>query len=335
MMNGQKVLVGIMSASMLMNQAAAVVHAESTETPAINIKLIDHQMTQYTKVPNVQGDFAYDQNVVTPPDEVFNLFGTAATGLCAKPGTPLTDRAEEQYFINVSGKMKETVRLSLEEIKKQTKNDMITKCSCGMSDAIFNSSIVGIPLKNVLQLADIDPDANTVTVKDGDGYGLPIPLELALENEAMLVYRIGEQDLPGTLQLWMPTATARYFTRNVMQIEVTREEQVPEMVPAQEAHRAKINITNKVDTIFNVGDTITFEGYADDFDVAIEAVEFSMDGGETWTSCSTEDATNDRWVYWYFGYTAQASGTYRLDVRARTAEGRVSPVAASVEFSVN
>lgn len=85
---------------------------------------------------------------------------------------------------------------------------------------------------------------------------------------------------------------------------------------------------------FTVGDQIGFEGYADDFGVPIAAVEFSMDDGETWTTCSTDGATGSAWVYWHFDYLADAPGTYRLDVRAVTAEGRVSALASSVVFEV-
>ena len=86
--------------------------------------------------------------------------------------------------------------------------------------------------------------------------------------------------------------------------------------------------------VFSVGDQITFEGYADDIGQAIAAVEFSMDNGETWTSCATDDVTSKMWVYWYFGFTAEQPGTFKLDVRARTADGRVSPLASSVVFTV-
>ena len=59
-----------------------------------------------------------------------------------------------------------------------------------------------------------------------------------------------------------------------------------------------------------------------------------MDGGETWTTCKTEGASSRAWVYWHFVYLADAAGTYRLDVRAVTTEGRVSPMASSVVFEV-
>ena len=39
-----------------------------------------------------------------------------------------------------------------------------------------------------------------------------------------------------------------------------------------------------------VGQTITLEGYADDFGSHIVAIEFSLDGGTTWERHSTETA---------------------------------------------
>ena len=98
--------------------------------------------------------------------------------------------------------------------------------------------------------------------------------------------------------------------------------------------RAKVSILNRAEGEFAVGDQIAFEGYADDCGVAIAAVEFSLDGGETWTAYETPDASTNKWVYWYFTYDTQQAGTFRLDVRSRTADGKVSPMASSIVFTV-
>ena len=66
----------------------------------------------------------------------------------------------------------------------------------------------------------------------------------------------------------------------------------------------------------------------------VQAVEFSLDGGETWTAYETKNATADKWVYWHFGFTPRMEGSYQLSVRARAASGKVSPLAASVTFDV-
>ena len=170
-----------------------------------------------------------------------------------------------------------------------------------------------------------------------DGYGVPMPLAYALEKEALLVYRVNGEALPDgqTSQLWMPGAVAKYFTRNIVDIEVTAEEEAPEVTTAGDEYRAHISLMNDArDAAFRTGETIVFEGYADDYDVPVAAIEISMDGGETWTVCETEGATADRWVYWYFSNTPEEAGVYKLEARARTAEGRVSPLASTIVFSV-
>lgn len=81
-----------------------------------------------------------------------------------------------------------------------------------------------------------------------------------------------------------------------------------------------------------VGEPLTFTGYADDFDRAIVAVEFSLDGGSTWTRYETCDTTTDKLLTWKFVYTPQEPGRYRLRVRAVNEDGGKSPLADVVEF---
>lgn len=331
--NRSKLLSGFTGAAMLMSaQTAAVAEVEQ------NMSVSECEAVEYAQVSNISGEFTFDQDVVTPADEVFNLFGTAATALCAKPGFAYEEPQTADYYININGDLKKTMTVSIGALKEAGEKTSIMKCSCGMGSAIANAQVVGIPLKNVVQMVELDDAVNTVTVKDSEGYGLPIPLSIALENEVMLVYQIGDRQLTASqgapLQLWMPKATARYFTRKVSEIEFTHEDTLPEMKAADAAQRAKISVLNHAGETFNVGDQITFEGYADDFDQPITAVEFSMDNGTTWTTCSTEGATADKWVYWYFGYVTEAPGTYKLDVRAVAADGTVSPLASSVVFTV-
>ena len=74
---------------------------------------------------------------------------------------------------------------------------------------------------------------NTVTAYGADGYGEPLPLQYALDKNALLVYRVNGEELKASegssVQLWMPETVARYFTRNIASIELTREDAVPEV----------------------------------------------------------------------------------------------------------
>ncbi|MEG0304029.1 molybdopterin-binding protein [Gordonibacter sp.] len=81
-----------------------------------------------------------------------------------------------------------------------------------------------------------------------------------------------------------------------------------------------------------IGKTLVFEGYADDFANSIVAMQFSLDDGETWATHDVSDTTADLWVHWTFSYAPQQAGTYRLKVRSINEAGRVSPLSAVVDF---
>ncbi len=83
-----------------------------------------------------------------------------------------------------------------------------------------------------------------------------------------------------------------------------------------------------------VGTPLAFEGYANDFDKAIRAVEFSLDDGETWTTCETRGTTAERNLYWRFECVPERAGVYELLVRSVNEDGAASPQPARVPFCV-
>ncbi len=83
-----------------------------------------------------------------------------------------------------------------------------------------------------------------------------------------------------------------------------------------------------------VGRPMVLSGYAHDYDKAIVAVRFSLDGGEHWTEYATPQATSDRLVQWRFEYTPRKAGEYRLLVCSVNELGQVSPTPDGVSFVV-
>ena len=63
----------------------------------------------------------------------------------------------------------------------------------------------------------------------------------------------------------MPETVARYFTRDIVNIELTQEDAEPDVQQVDPCYRNKINIMNySDDCVFKAGDEIAFEGVADD-----------------------------------------------------------------------
>lgn len=329
---------GCASSPAMVAPVADVAVPQETPGQEAEVKIEERAEETYTKVANVQGNFAFVQDELTPPDEIFNLFGTAATYACAKPGFAFDEVNRQEYYINVSGNIKKACTVSIKDLEKMESVNKEMVCTCAMSLTAAQASVRGVRVADIISMAELEDGVNTITMKDASGYGIPMPLSYVLEKDALLVYEIGDVPLTTSqgapVQVWMPDTVAKYFTRQVTEIELTAEEEVPEVQGPEEQYRAKVNVINRFQNSFAVGDLVAFEGYADDCGTAIAAVEFSMDGGETWTTCETKDATGDHWVYWHFEYVTEAAGTYKLDVRAVTEEGTVSPLASSVVFTV-
>ena len=320
--NWKKILSGAASLTMVAASQAAVAETAFTVNAG--------EAASYDEIANVQGAFSFNQDTVTPADSVFSLFGTAATGLCAKPAFAM-DTAEE-YTISVNGKINKAYSTTLSQLQKGKTVTRTMMCSCATGSAVAQASITGAMVSDILQLADVQADANAIAFKSADGYKATLPLQYVLDKGAMLVWQIGDEANPAGAQVWMPSTVAKYFTRNVAEIELLTADVNVEGPAADQ--RAKVNFLNTVEGVQAVGDTLSFTGYADDCGTAITAVEFSMDGGKTWTTCETAGASADKWVCWSFDYVAQSAGTFKLDVRAVTADGTVSPLASSVVFTV-
>lgn len=299
-------------------------------------KALQRNAVDYDKIANVAGTFSFCQDVVTPADDVFNLFGTAATTVCAKPGYAFDSVTHESYYVNVGGNVEKVYTISLDEIEQMDAQIQEMRCTCGMSPALAMASVKGVKVSDMISLADIDAKANTITFKDKDGYGLPMPLSYVMEKEALLVYQVGDQKFSEgeRLQVWIPDTVAKYFTRAVTDIELSVSDEAPKVEGPDQDCRAKVSVLNTIQDVFKVGDMISFEGYADDCGTQVAAVEFSLDGGNTWTSFDTSSSNTDSWVYWHFDYVAEKAGNFKLDVRAVTEDGVVSPLASSVVLNV-
>lgn len=297
----------------------------------------------YVKASNVQGTFAFNQLGTTPNDELFNVFGAALTSMCSKPALDVTADAEgvANYYVNVGGHIEKSFTVDVSSLADDASDETLMACSCATGAPFGQAAVLGVPLSSIVEMADLEEGVNTVTAYGADGFGQPLPLRYALEKNAMLVYQVNGQELVtaaegSSLQMWMPETVARYFTRSITDIELTREETEPEVQAVDPCYRNKITIMNYADgCTFKAGDEITFEGVADDLGSPIAAIEFSFDGGRTWTTCETQDATADKWVNWRFTSSFEEAGDYQMTVRAKTADGTVSPLAAKLVFAIS
>ena len=333
--NTRSILAAAIGASTM---AAGVVQAEVVTQNTLSLTITESQTADFIKKANVHGEFTFTQDVVTPSDEIFNLFGTALTGMCAAPSYVFEKgEGEATKYVNVKGDVRRAYKVNLQALADEGKEtSRISLCACSSGPASAVGKITGVKLSDVIELAELNEGVNAVRITGSDGYGQVLPLKYALEKEAMIIYKVNGDGLPSATQFWVPETVAKYFTRSVVDVELMALEEVPKVESRAQEFRAQVNILNTAaGANIKAGDQIAFEGYADDLGSPIAAVEFSLDGGETWTSYETPDTNTESWVYWTFSYATQDAGEYRLTVRAVTADGEVSPLLSSLIFSVS
>jgi hypothetical protein len=83
-----------------------------------------------------------------------------------------------------------------------------------------------------------------------------------------------------------------------------------------------------------VGKAVTLSGYAQDFGVAIVAMQFSANGGESWSSYQLHNIDAERNLNWTYSFTPELAGNYQILIRAVSSDGRVTPEPAIATIHV-
>lgn len=184
-------------------------------------------------------------------------------------------------------------------------------------------------------------ECNTVTITASDGRKTAFPLNLLIEKGAIIASKVNGENvlsvMGATNQLWIPGFPAKYFVRDIVGIRFTCEKEPPTLEPFEnDGHdfTNRPNVSVKADYVGQVGKPILFEGYANDYDRIITAIQLSLDQGKNWTTYPIKKAEADKWVYWHFEHIPQMPGNYQLKVRSMNEEGTISPIAAIHSFEV-
>lgn len=182
---------------------------------------------------------------------------------------------------------------------------------------------------------------NVVTFTCADGRTEKFSLDFLIERGAILADKVNGDDISmvmgGANQLWVPGLPAKYFLRDIVKIDFTEEDEAPQL-PAFEDdghdYTNRPNVGAHAAFTGRVGKTVTFEGWADDYDRAISAIEFSLDGGGTWTRFETAGSTAGRLTSWRFQWMPEEPGSFTMRIRSVNEDGKTSPIPAVCTFEV-
>lgn len=301
-----------------------------------------------------EAEFTYDQTTQTDPDDMFSLNWLVDFSDYMIYDDYVNDLNEEdfpfeEWEISVEGLVENPYTMTLGEMietfpsvtKVLSMHCTLDPCTGGL---ITTCEVTGIPVSALLEKAGVQAGAIEVYTSPADGAcTYPTTLEWLAEHDGLLVYEINGERLQMyqgyPVQAWMPGMGAPNFAKQVSKL-IVADDPVDELYTyvgwVREEEGRFFNKPNasifytKDGQIIEAGKPYTFEGFADAYDDPIRAVEFSLDGGETWKTFETPDAETGVWVYWHFTFTPEEAGAYVLRVRAVTESGLVSETPATI-----
>jgi sulfite oxidase len=284
-----------------------------------------------------------------------------------------------EYRLTVDGRVRRPLSLSLDDLRADFPEvTVVAALQCAgnrrdglsaiqpvldelpwESDAIGNAAWTGVPLRDVLHAADVEPGAQHAaflgldTVEHGAerfGYGSSIPLDKALQPEVLLAYAMNGAPLPPTHGFPLRVVTPGYIgARSVKWLaSITLQSEpsdnyfqshayklFPPQIDAETADwnvglmlgELSINavICSPVDGAVLPAGSILVQGYAmAGGGRTVERVDLSIDGGVTWSVAELGEQQPWAWRFW----AAQLSlppGPHEIIARAWDSAANTQP----------
>jgi DMSO/TMAO reductase YedYZ molybdopterin-dependent catalytic subunit len=328
-----------------------------------------------TRPPQLETPFAvFNDGLVTPNDAFFVRYHLSDIPLSIDPAT---------HRVAVRGLVKTPLSLSLADLKAlgdPVEFFAVNQCS-GNSRGFFspranggqlghgamgNARWTGVPLRRVLERADVGAGAKQVTFRGLDR-GLieatpvlvkALDLDHALDGEVMIAWAMNGADLPMLngfpIRLVVPGYYGTYWVKHLSAIEVLDHEfdgfwmAKSYRIPDNPTHSVAPGTTPTATVPINkmtvrsfitsptaaasvpVGRELVARGIAFDSGRGIREVAFSADGGATWRAAEL-GAELGRYAFreWKAPFTARAPGPLRLMARATNRDGEIQPLDAT------
>ena len=221
-----------------------------------------HLVKTQIMLSEVQGEFGWNQNVVTDNEILHKVLYQGARYLCDSQllqSDSLVQSTKNSHtndngvasieYIKISGEVEHAFSASVEEYvnKAPTKKVMGCTCSGNPADgrASANALVGGFRLAALVEDAQPQEGVNTITFTSSDGYEVSFPLSYVLQRYSIIVTSINDENAQEAIacsnQLWLGSTGARSFARDVVSIKLSTSE-TPPPVPTVEKTTNQPNV---------------------------------------------------------------------------------------------
>ncbi|MBI4202537.1 MAG: molybdopterin-dependent oxidoreductase [Chloroflexi bacterium] len=250
------------------------------------------------------------------------------------------------WKLEIGGDVGNPLTLTYEELKALAWVEEYATLQCISNPVggpyISNALWRGVPLKDLLEQAQLPPGTERLAFRAADGYVDSFPVEIAMRPQTIVAYMMNGEPLPHNHGF-----PARIIVPGLWGMEnvkwLTRIEPVPASFRGYWqvrgwADSADQNTMSRIDVPpgsadVPIGAEVLVGGVAFAGDRGIREVEFSPDDGMTWYPAEVRKALSPyTWQLWTGNWTPAAQGIQILKVRA--VDGKGTPQIAQVRDSL-
>jgi DMSO/TMAO reductase YedYZ molybdopterin-dependent catalytic subunit len=249
---------------------------------------------------------------------------------------PVVDGAS--WSLTIDGMVAKPLSFSYDDIVARAKTQNITTLSCISNelngDLAGTAEWTGLPLRELLEEAGVDPKAIDIVFRAADGYDDSIPVAQAMHPTTLLVTGMNGEPLPPDhgfpARLIVPPIYGMKNVKWVERIEAVDQDYQGYWQTRGWSDPAPYQIWGRIDTPaqgeqISAGPAVA-AGVAAAGNRGIFRVEISLDEGATWADATLEPSINPNftWVRWVFPFEASGPAANIL-MRATDGEGNVAP----------
>jgi len=249
---------------------------------------------------------------------------------------PVVDGAS--WALTIDGMVGTPLRLTYDDLIARSKTRNITTLSCISNelngDLAGTAEWSGLPLRELLVEAKIDPATVDVVFRAADGYDDSIPFAQAMAPTTLLVTGMNGETLPPDhgypARLIVPPIYGMKNVKWVERIEAVNVDYQGYWQTRGWSDPAPYQIWGRIDSPapgeeLPAGPAMA-AGVAAAGDRGILRVEISLDEGATWADADLEPSINPdfTWVRWVFPFEA-VSGEVKMLMRPTDGQGTVAP----------
>jgi len=249
------------------------------------------------------------------------------------------------WRLNIGGLVRNgPLQFTYEQLKAMPSTSEYATLEC-ISDKIDGDLIStaywkGVPLKSILDEAQVLPEAVYIVFRCTDGYDVGIPLDRGMMDGTILAYEMNGVPLPQEhgfpVRAIVPGLYGMMNAKWITDIELVDKVYEGFWQRRGWANNAKYQTHSKIvfpgDALRNrfeqlsaniaTGNKSPIAGIAFAGDRGISKVEVSTDGGNTWQTTTIKDPlSSNSWVLWALDWIPQNKGKYNIVVRATDKAG--------------